>query len=115
MTSLHFAAKEGHCEIIQTLIDAGADVNALDGLYWSALDNAVEYRKIEAIKVLLKNGATKMILRHDLPKQVSRFAPPGWIKDSVNPHALKAMEEDSLRKQEETPGTVEDPEVGTSC
>eukprot|EP01126_Amoeba_proteus_P059440 TRINITY_DN7763_c0_g1_i12.p1 TRINITY_DN7763_c0_g1~~TRINITY_DN7763_c0_g1_i12.p1 ORF type:complete len:108 (-),score=14.76 TRINITY_DN7763_c0_g1_i12:779-1102(-) len=82
MTSLHFAAKEGHCEIIQTLIDAGADVNALDGLYWSALDNAVEYRKIEAIKVLLKNGATKMILRHDLPKQVSRFAPPGWIKGS---------------------------------
>lgn len=76
--ALHFAAKDGHPEIIQILIDGGAKVNRLDGIYWSPLDHAIEYRKFDAIKVLLKNGANRMILRHELPKQCLSAAPEGW-------------------------------------
>ncbi len=39
-TSLILAAKKGHIETVQTLLNYGADIYALDELKWSALHHA---------------------------------------------------------------------------
>eukprot|EP01127_Copromyxa_protea_P010677 TRINITY_DN2616_c0_g1_i2.p1 TRINITY_DN2616_c0_g1~~TRINITY_DN2616_c0_g1_i2.p1 ORF type:complete len:183 (-),score=47.50 TRINITY_DN2616_c0_g1_i2:59-607(-) len=101
IAALHFAAKEGQTEIIQLLIDAGAKVNALDGIFWSSLDHAIEYRKYEAIKVLLKNGANQMIMRHDIPKQCNDAIPPGWKKVTTQSLELQQAREEKEKAEQE--------------
>ncbi len=56
MTSLLVAVKNGHQDIVQLLVDHGADVNSeqsWEGL--TALSYAVETGNIEIVKILLDN------------------------------------------------------------
>jgi ankyrin repeat protein len=52
-TPLHNAVEEGNSEIVQFLVDKGADVNAIDKEGWAPLHLAVQERNIEIIKILL--------------------------------------------------------------
>jgi len=59
LTPLHLAVRlGGRCDVIATLLQAGADVNALDGKNGrSALYFAAEANDLEAARVLLSGGA----------------------------------------------------------
>ena len=55
-TPLHYAAKNSHKQMIQFLIDKGADISAHDKHGWSVLQYAVRYAKMDAVKLLLDLG-----------------------------------------------------------
>ena len=58
-TTLSRAAQEGNCEIINILLQAGADPNRHNGL---ALCRAVEWGNIQAMKLLIEHGADISVL-----------------------------------------------------
>jgi ankyrin repeat protein len=57
MTVLKFAMKRGTRELVQTLIDAGADVDGPRGTDLTALMLAARADNVEALQVLVENGA----------------------------------------------------------
>jgi len=57
MTALKFAAKRSHPEVLQALIDRGADIDGPADTKQTALMLAARYNHVEALKVLIKNGA----------------------------------------------------------
>lgn len=57
MTALKFAAKSCTPEVIQALIDRGADIDGPPGTDLTALMMAARENHVQAIAVLLKNGA----------------------------------------------------------
>lgn len=66
-TYLHQAAdtEDTPPKSIQFLIDKGLDVNAVDNYGYTPLMYAVRQRNVEVIRVLLKNGAEKLIEHQD--------------------------------------------------
>ena len=56
-TPLHFAASEGHVDVVKVLIQNGADVNAIDERKMTALHYTARYGHVDVAKVLLQNGA----------------------------------------------------------
>jgi len=56
-TSLHFASAEGNVEVVQSLLDKGADVNERNAEHESALYVASDEGKLEVVKLLIKYGA----------------------------------------------------------
>ena len=56
-TALHCAAKEGHPEVVQVLIDAGADIDTKNRHGRSPLDFASRSGALEVVKVLVRAGA----------------------------------------------------------
>lgn len=57
MTALKFAVKHGTSEVLQALIDAGAEVDGPSGTEQTALMIAARGNNVAALKVLIKNGA----------------------------------------------------------
>jgi len=57
MTALKFAVKECSPEVIQALIDSGADVDGPPGTDQTALMIAARANNVDALKVLVQNGA----------------------------------------------------------
>ena len=53
-TPLHWAARWGHTEVAQALLEAGADVNAKNELGQTPLDMAAEEGEIDMILLLAK-------------------------------------------------------------
>jgi ankyrin repeat protein len=51
------AADHGNVEVVQQLINAGADVNARDEEGETALDKAADERNLRAVQVLRAAGA----------------------------------------------------------
>ncbi|ELR09556.1 hypothetical protein VC83_08730 [Pseudogymnoascus destructans] len=51
-TPLHYAAMKGHADIVQTLLDHGADHGVEDKTDYTALDLAIHYRHSNVIKIL---------------------------------------------------------------
>jgi len=56
-TSLYDASTEGDVEVVQLLLDQGADVNQRNALHETALDVASTKGKLEVAKLLIKYGA----------------------------------------------------------
>ena len=55
--SVHTASAEGNVEIVQSLLDGGADVNDRDEFYTTALLRASREEKLEVVQLLIKYGA----------------------------------------------------------
>jgi truncated hemoglobin YjbI len=56
-TALHMAARRGNVEVIEALLDGGADIEARDSLGETPLRRAVNCNKVQAAKLLLARGA----------------------------------------------------------
>jgi ankyrin repeat protein len=56
-TALRWACKRGHLEIVQLLLEKGADVNAQGGEYGNALYAAADGGHLEIVQLLLEKGA----------------------------------------------------------
>jgi ankyrin repeat protein len=56
-TALHLAAKHGYSDIVNTLLEKGADMNVLDKLNHTPLMLAVASQKTEVVEILLEKGA----------------------------------------------------------
>ena len=72
-TPLHEAARMGHTDLVQVLLDAGTDVYLQDKNYATALDIALEKDYIEIAKILSNAGGyiNKRIDHHVLESAVS--------------------------------------------
>ncbi|KAJ8533222.1 hypothetical protein ON010_g14032 [Phytophthora cinnamomi] len=57
-TDLMWAARNGQIQVVQSLIDGGADVNAQDDEGQTALMAAAEYDQIDIVRYLIKHGAS---------------------------------------------------------
>lgn len=57
VTPLMVAAKRGHVQVVQFLLDAGAEINAQDDLGMTALMYATQAGQIPVVQALLKRGA----------------------------------------------------------
>jgi truncated hemoglobin YjbI len=56
-TALHMAARRGNVEVIEALLDEGADIEARDSMGDTPLRRAVNCNKVEAARLLLARGA----------------------------------------------------------
>ena len=54
------AARIGDLENARALIEAGADVNAMDEHHWTALMYAAEYNHAESVRLLIEAGRMSM-------------------------------------------------------
>lgn len=77
-TLLSFAAREGHNQVVQLLLDKGADVNTLEGL---ALGEAALYGQTQILETLLGQGA---IDTNDLPRYFMRALPNACSSGNVS-------------------------------
>jgi len=57
MTALHYAAREGHLETARALVDAGVDLNIVNGDKFTPLVMAITNGHFELAKYLLDHGA----------------------------------------------------------
>jgi uncharacterized protein len=55
--ALHLAARDGHTAVIAALLEAGADINALEGTRSTALMYAAYNGHLEAVELLIQQGA----------------------------------------------------------
>lgn len=56
MTPLHYAAKYGHAEVVELLIQHRAQVNALDGVGCTPLHYAALNGHKDVVRILLERG-----------------------------------------------------------
>ncbi|GMY33649.1 Transmembrane protein [Fagus crenata] len=87
VTPLHLAAEGGHLEVMDELLERGANIDARTkgACGWTPLHSAAKERRKEAVKFLIENGA---FLADDIND--SRFNPPlhycpglEWAYDEV--------------------------------
>ena len=71
-TSLMEAAEDGHLEIVELLLKAGANINHQDHSGETALMEAAQESKIECVKLLLEKGAAVGILDADCLSALQR-------------------------------------------
>lgn len=58
---LHEAANKDRCDIVETLIDKGADPNQLNNLHYTPLTISVSHRNVKISQLLLESGACATI------------------------------------------------------
>ncbi|KAG6879264.1 hypothetical protein C0992_004011 [Termitomyces sp. T32_za158] len=57
MSPLHYAAKNGHLELVELLLEYKADINLANSFGWSSLYHAVKNGHLNIVAVLLENKA----------------------------------------------------------
>ena len=55
-TALHLAVREKLTDVVQVLIDAGADIDTVNKDGWAPLDSACEYGTLDVVKMLVEAG-----------------------------------------------------------
>lgn len=55
---LHMAARKGHDQVITTLLDFKADINAEDSGSMTPLESAAMYAQVSTMKLLIERGAS---------------------------------------------------------
>jgi len=102
-TALIYASENGHIEIVEVLLDNGADVNAYNNYGDTALINASEKGYEEVVDMLLDNGAdvnaknkdgetALMMARENGHKEVVDML----LENEANVKTLKKLHEDTL-------------------
>jgi ankyrin repeat protein len=66
-TPFHHAAREGHADIVQTLLHHGADHEVVDNYDYTALEVAVLYRHSDVIKILADMPESALLVTYDDP------------------------------------------------
>jgi uncharacterized protein len=84
MTALLYAAREGHTDTARALVEAGANVNALNGDKYSALVMAITNGHLDMAKYFLDHGADPNLATNaDLPALYAtidvQWAPHTWF------------------------------------
>jgi hemoglobin len=76
-TALHMAARRGTVEVIEALLEGGADIEARDSAGDTPLRRAVNCNRVEAARVLLARGANAHSIgsKSLTPKRAARSAP----------------------------------------
>jgi len=115
-SALHIAAHHGHLSIIEELLDARAEINTINELNLTPLDEAISHCKVAAVRFLVSQGASLMQMTQvkqwawltsldgdmaspsDLPQDVCRSLELLFCMG--NP-VLTAAAADGLRYQEE--------------
>ena len=90
-TPLHYAASFGPVEIVQMLLDHGADVNTPDECHWTALHLAAIEGELQVVDTLLQRGANPYArnMKGHTPFEATKYR-PGW-KDK-SPHYPQIMQ-----------------------
>jgi ankyrin repeat protein len=73
---LHFAARYGRVAIMTMLLDAGADINAVDNIQRTACHIAILCDQFDALKFLVERGANLGVVDSDGRSVLSRVAEP---------------------------------------
>lgn len=73
MCPIHIAAEFGYIEIIEALIENGADINIKGRYDYTALHEACQSDKIDIVKILIKNGADVNI-KNDIEQTALYYA-----------------------------------------
>jgi len=73
-TPLHRAARGGQVQVMQFLLEKGADINARDEYEWTPLHMAAEANKPEAVKFLIDRKADLSARDSDLRTALHRAA-----------------------------------------
>jgi ankyrin repeat protein len=73
-TPLYFAAAQGNAGIVALLVQNGADVDASGGPFGCPLVAACLYGRFEAVKMLVRLGATILHDRADIARNIGRAA-----------------------------------------
>lgn len=94
---LHFAAIHGHAQILELLLQHGANVDGLDCHRRTALSWAAEYCQYDAVKVLVEHGANVNA------EDAEGGTPLGWLI-----HAGRDVEDVEIRKYLVSKGAKEE-------
>jgi ankyrin repeat protein len=73
-TPLYFAAAQGNANIVALLVQSGADVDALGGPFGCSLVAACLYGRLEAVKMLVRLGASLLHDRANIARNIGRAA-----------------------------------------
>jgi ankyrin repeat protein len=65
-TGLHLASAAGNIEVLELLIECGANVNTVDTYMRAPLEYAVLYANFECASVLIENGADATLIQNGI-------------------------------------------------
>ena len=95
-TPLHYAASYGPVEIVQMLLDHGADVNTPDECHWTALHLAAIEGELQVVDTLLRRGANphaRNMKGHTPFEATTGKCRPFWNKSPHYPQVMQLLSE----------------------
>ena len=84
---MHYAAYQGHTEVIQALLDAGAEVNATNEAGCTPLFFAAQQEREDVVALLLEAGAEVAVPEKKVRMPCSLSPPPRLSHHLIMPTA----------------------------